>query len=195
MGVGCSARFYHRTATGQGIVRDFGGFPTGKEMPYESKKVVRGPRGGKCTGYSRTTCPFRLLLANPDMKTGVLIGGDVCGSFTVHTPPLDSGFRRNHHGLAKAAIRGWKWDGAWSCSAGEPAARPKPGDKPSRYIFSFHHRSSIYNSARFARGGPALRLIGRRIFVPMTAPVWPPGADYFPTNGRSADRVAEAWRS
>ena len=46
------------------------------------------------------------------------------------------------------------------------------GDKPlasrslrPRYIFSFRHRSSVHNSARFARGGPALGLIGVHIFV------------------------------
>ena len=29
------------------------------------------------------------------MKIEVLTGGGVCGSFATHTPPLDSGFRRN----------------------------------------------------------------------------------------------------
>ena len=51
------------------------------------------------------------------------------------------------------------------------SATPTPtpaGDKPPRYIFSFRHRSSVYNSARFARGEPALRLIGVQIFVRMT---------------------------
>ncbi len=49
--------------------------------------------------------------------------------------------------------------------------RPTPtpaGDKPPRYICSFRHRPSVYNSARFARGKPASRLIGGHIFVPMT---------------------------
>ena len=47
--------------------------------------------------------------------------------------------------------------------------RPTPtpaGDKPPRYIFSFRHRPSVYNSARFAGGKPASRLIGGHIFVP-----------------------------
>ena len=36
---------------------------------------------------------------------------------------------------------------------------PTPaGDKPPRYIFSFRHRPSVYNSARFARGEPVSRL-------------------------------------
>ena len=35
--------------------------------------------------------------------------------------------------------------------------RPQRGTSPSRYIFSFRHRSSVYNSARFARAEPALR--------------------------------------
>ena len=41
-----------------------------------------------------------------------------------------------------------------------PRPTPTPaGDKPPRYIFSFRHRPSVYNSARFARGEPASRLI------------------------------------
>ena len=42
------------------------------------------------------------------------------------------------------------------------------GDKPPRYIFSFRHRPPVYNSARFAGGEPASRLIGGDIFVRMT---------------------------
>ena len=65
-----------------------------------------------------------------------------------------------------------------------PRPTPTPaGDKPlasrslrPRYIFSFRHRPSVYNSARFAGGEPASRLIGEHIpdrspghaFVPMT---------------------------
>ena len=57
-----------------------------------------------------------------------------------------------------------------------PRPAPTPaGDKPlasrslrPRYIFSFRHRSSVYNSARFARGGPALRLIG--VHIPDRSP-------------------------
>ena len=50
-----------------------------------------------------------------------------------------------------------------------PRPTPTPaGDKPPRYIFSFRHRPSVYNSARFAGGEPASRLIGGHIFVPMT---------------------------
>ena len=34
-----------------------------------------------------------------------------------------------------------------------PRPTPTPaGDKPPRYIFSFRHRPSVYNSARFAGG-------------------------------------------
>ena len=45
-----------------------------------------------------------------------------------------------------------------------PRPTPTPaGDKPPRYIFSFRHRPSVYNSARFARGEPASRLIGGQI--------------------------------
>ena len=53
------------------------------------------------------------------------------------------------------------------------SATPHPapaGDKPlasrslrPRYIFSFRHRPSVYNSARFAGGEPASRLIGGHI--------------------------------
>ena len=50
-----------------------------------------------------------------------------------------------------------------------PRPTPTPaGDKPPRYIFSFRHRSSVYNSARFARGEPALRLIG--VHIPDRSP-------------------------
>ena len=42
-----------------------------------------------------------------------------------------------------------------------PRPTPTPaGDKPPRYIFSFRHRQTVYNSERFARGEPASRLIG-----------------------------------
>ena len=45
-----------------------------------------------------------------------------------------------------------------------PCPTPTPaGDKPPRslrYIFSFRHRPSVYNLARFAGGEPASRLIG-----------------------------------
>ena len=52
-----------------------------------------------------------------------------------------------------------------------PYPTPTPaGDKPlasrslrPRYIFSFRHRPSVYNSARFAGGEPASRLIGGHI--------------------------------
>ena len=43
-------------------------------------------------------------------------------------------------------------------------ATPTPaGDKPPRYIFSFRPRRSVYNSAGFAGGEPASRLIGGHI--------------------------------
>ncbi len=60
-------------------------------------------------------------------------------------------------------------------------ATPTPaGDKPPRYIFSFRHRQSVYNSARFAGGEPASRLIGGHIpdrspghaFVPIVHAGW-----------------------
>ncbi len=49
--------------------------------------------------------------------------------------------------------------------------RPTPtpaGDKPPRYIFSFRRRPSVYNSAGFAGGEPASKLIGGHIFELMT---------------------------
>ena len=50
-----------------------------------------------------------------------------------------------------------------------PRPTPTPaGDKPPRYIFSFRHRPSVYNSAGFAGGEPASKLIGGHIFVRMT---------------------------
>ena len=36
-----------------------------------------------------------LVPARQGMKTGVLTGAGVCGSFATHTPTLDSGLRRN----------------------------------------------------------------------------------------------------
>ena len=69
-----------------------------------------------------------------------------------------------------------------------PRPTPTPaGDKPlasrslrPRYIFSFRHRPLVYNSARFAGGEPASRLIGGHIpdrspgcaFVPIAHPGW-----------------------
>ena len=47
--------------------------------------------------------------------------------------------------------------------AGRLPVVPIAGDKPQRYIFSFRHRPSVYNSARFAGGEPASRLIGGHI--------------------------------
>ena len=63
------------------------------------------------------------------------------------------------------------------------SATPHPdpaGDKPPRYIFAFPHRPSVYNSARFAGGEPASRLIGGHIpdrspghaFVPIAHAGW-----------------------
>ena len=52
---------------------------------------------------------------------------------------------------------------------GTADSRPTPtpaGDKPPRYIFSFI--GQVYNSARFARGEPASRLIEGHMFVRMT---------------------------
>ena len=51
----------------------------------------------------------------------------------------------------------------WHCGFRHAPTPTPAGDKPPRYIFSFRHRSSVYNSARFARGEPALRLIGAHI--------------------------------
>ena len=60
------------------------------------------------------------------------------------------------------------WLGTTNWHGGFCDAPPRPlaGDKPPRYIFSFRHRPSVYNSARFAGGKPASRLIGGHIFVP-----------------------------
>ena len=51
------------------------------------------------------------------------------------------------------------WHGGF-CYAPPPTPA---GDKPPRYIFSFRPRRSVYNSARFAGGEPASRLIGGHI--------------------------------
>ena len=62
-----------------------------------------------------------------------------------------------------------------------PRPTPTPaGDKPPRYILSFRSRPSVYNSAGFAGGEPALRLIGGHIpdrspgcaFVPIADAGW-----------------------
>ena len=49
-----------------------------------------------------------------------------------------------------------------------PHPTPTPaGDKPPHYIFSFRHRPLVYDSAGFAGGEPALRLIGWQILAPI----------------------------
>ena len=78
------------------------------------------------------------------------------------------------------------------------------GDKPlasrslrPRYIFSFRHRPPVYNSARFAGGEPASRLIGGDIFVRMTRPAGLTGATYFRTNdewGAGLTKGCREWR-
>ncbi len=58
--------------------------------------------------------------------------------------------------------------------------RPQRGTSPSRYILSFRHRPSAYNSAGFAGGEPASKLIGGHIpdrspghaFVPIAHAGW-----------------------
>ena len=75
-----------------------------------------------------------------------------------------AGWRR-HTKESKAGVVAW-----YSELARRILPRPTPspaGDKPPRYIFSFRHRPSVYNSARFAGGEPASRLIGGDIFVRM----------------------------
>ena len=70
------------------------------------------------------------------------------------------------------------WDGGF-CHA---APRPQRGTSP-RATFSHSaigHRPSVYNSARFARGEPASRLIGGHIFVRLTNSV--AGTIHFRTN-------------
>ena len=55
---------------------------------------------------------------------------------------------------------------AWY-SESAPRILPRPssapaGDKPPHYIFSFRHRLSVYDSAGFAGGESASKLIGGR---------------------------------
>ena len=49
----------------------------------------------------------------------------------------------------------------------QPHPDPSGGQAPALH-FSFRHRPSVYNSAGFAGGEPASRLIGGHIFVRMT---------------------------
>ena len=80
-------------------------------MADDSRKPVRELSEAKSRNHRRTVGLFRLLPAQPEVRIGVQIRGGVRGWFTVHTSPLESGlasgmlhvFRRNHHGLAKAA--------------------------------------------------------------------------------------------
>ena len=51
-----------------------------------------GSESGTCF---RTNRSCRLVPAHQGVKTGVLTGAGVCGSFATHTPTLDSGLRRN----------------------------------------------------------------------------------------------------
>ena len=91
-----------------------------------------------------------------------------------------AGWRR-HTKVGKAGVAVWYSELArWILLRATPTPA---GDKPlasrslrPRHIFSFRHRPSVYNSARFARGEPASRLVGGHIpdrspghaFVPMT---------------------------
>ena len=82
-----------------------------------------------------------------------------------------AGWRR-HTKESKAGVVAW-----YSELARRILPRPTPSpavDKPlasrslrPRYIFSFRHRPSVYNSARFAGGEPASSLMGGHIFVRM----------------------------
>ena len=75
-----------------------------------------------------------------------------------------AGWRR-HTKESKAGVVAW-----YSELARRILPRPTPspaGDKPPRYIFSFRHRPSVYNSARFTGGEPASSLMGGHIFVRM----------------------------
>ena len=82
-------------------------------------------------------------------------------------PPLDSRLRGNDE-LRGTGVVAWYGELApWILP--RPSSAPA-GDKPlasrslrTQYIFSFRPRPSVYNSARFAGGEPASRLIGGRI--------------------------------
>ena len=50
-----------------------------------------GSESGTCFRANRQS----LVPAHQGVKTGVLTGAGVCGSFATHTPTLDSGLRRN----------------------------------------------------------------------------------------------------
>ena len=96
-----------------------------------------------------------------------LIGGDIPDRSPGHAfvPIADAGWRR-HAKVGKAGIVAW-----YSELARRILPRPTPtpaGDKPPRYIFSFRHRPPVYKSPRFARGGPASRLIG--VHIPDRSP-------------------------
>ena len=107
-----------------------------------------------------------------------------CMTVLSHPSLLDSGLRRNDetgrangcHLFVPIAHAGWPaHQGMKSRSCGlvqrigtADSATPHPtpaGDKPlaPHYIFSFRHRPSVYNSAGFAGGEPASRLIGAHI--------------------------------
>ena len=56
----------------------------------------------------------------------------------------------------------WYSESAWWI---QPRPTPTPaGDKPPRYIFSFRHRPSVYNSAGFAGGEPDIQVDWRAHF-------------------------------
>ena len=144
-------------------------------------------------GYFPTNRSCRLVPAHRGMRIGCIGWWESSSVIaTTRTSPLDSGLRRNDElgGRLHAILREppislgscrlvpaheyekrelWfgkaNWHGGF-CHAPPPTPA---GDKPPRYIFSFRPRPSVYNSARFAGGEPASRLIGGRIFVRMTS--------------------------
>ncbi len=87
--------------------------------------------------------------------------------------------------LSKAGVVVW-----YSELARRILPRPSPtpaGDKPPRYIFSLRHRSSVYKSAGFAGGEPALRLIGGHI------PDRSPGHAFVPMKKWRGERRIRRW--
>ena len=109
------------------------------------------------------------------------------GDWRAH-PGSESGtcFRANRSCRLAPAHQGMKirsCDLVWrvgTVDSATPHPDPCGGQAPALFdIFSFRHRPSVYNSARFAGGEPGRRAIGGRIpdrspghaFVPMTSPV------------------------
>ena len=136
------------------------------------------PSGGQAPRLAKSSTALHFLI--PPSTIGLQIGtfrrwrAGIEVDWRAH-PGSESGtcFHSNRSSRLGPAHQGMKSGSCGSVQRNGTAdsATPHPapaGDKPPRYIFSFRHRPLVYNSARFAGGEPASRLIGGHVFAGMT---------------------------